>query len=146
MVGCGAAMLAGLALQAVGSAAVAAALFTAAAVAGGVFPARRAVTAIRTRTLDINTLMVVAVAGALVLGERLEAAAVVFLFAVAQWLELRTMERARQAIRALVDLSPREALVRRSGVESRIAVDGLVRRCRSTARSSPGAATSTRPR
>jgi Cd2+/Zn2+-exporting ATPase len=125
MVGCGAAMLAGLALQAVGSAAVAAALFTAAAVAGGVFPARRAVTAIRTRTLDINTLMVVAVAGALVLGERLEAAAVVFLFAVAQWLELRTMERARQAIRALVDLSPREALVRRSGVESRIAVDDI---------------------
>jgi Cd2+/Zn2+-exporting ATPase len=122
MVGCGAAILAGIALQAFGRMAAAAAVFTAAAVAGGAFPARRAAAAIRSRTLDINTLMVVAVAGALVLGEWLEAAAVVFLFAVAQWLELRTMERARQAIRALIDLSPREALVRRDGDQSRIPV------------------------
>jgi Cd2+/Zn2+-exporting ATPase len=75
--------------------------------------------------LDINTLMIVAVAGALVLGERLEAATVVFLFAVAQWLELRTMERARQAIRALMDLSPREAVVRRNAVEARCTVDEI---------------------
>jgi Cd2+/Zn2+-exporting ATPase len=122
MVGCGAAILAGIALQAAGRMAAAAAVFTAAAVAGGAFPARRAAAAIRSRTLDINTLMVVAVAGALVLGEWLEAAAVVFLFAVAQWLELRTMERARQAIRALIDLSPREALVRRDGDQSRIPI------------------------
>ncbi|MBI2188179.1 MAG: cadmium-translocating P-type ATPase [Acidobacteria bacterium] len=123
VVGCGAAILAGVALQATGRTVESAVLFTAAAVAGGIFPARRAVTAIRSRTLDINTLMVVAVAGALMLGERLEAAAVVFLFAIAQWLELRTMERARQAIRALLDLSPREALVRRDGADSRIPVD-----------------------
>jgi Cd2+/Zn2+-exporting ATPase len=125
MVACGAAILAGVALQAAGRPATAAALFAAAAVAGAVFPARRSVAAIRARTLDINTLMVVAVAGALVLGEWLEAAAVVFLFAVAQWLELRTMERARQAIRALIDLSPREALVRRHGVETRMPVDDI---------------------
>ena len=48
--------------------------------------------------------MVIAVAGALALGEWLEASSVVFLFALAQWLEARTLERARQAIRALVDL------------------------------------------
>lgn len=125
MVACGAAILAGLALRATGWPVVAAAVFTAASVAGAIYPARRAVAAIRSRTLDINTLMVVAVAGALVLGEWLEAAAVVFLFAVAQWLELRTMARARQAIRALMDLSPREAIVRRNGVESRLAVDEI---------------------
>jgi len=125
MIGCGAAIVTGVALQAAGQPAASAALLTAAAVAGGVFPARRAMAAIRARTLDINTLMVVAVAGALVLGEWLEAAAVVFLFAVAQWLELRTMERARQAIRALIDLSPREAVVRRDGVESRLPVDSI---------------------
>jgi Cd2+/Zn2+-exporting ATPase len=125
MVGCGTGILAGLTLQTSGRADASAAVFTVAAVLGGLFPARRAVTAIRSRTLDINTLMVVAVAGALVLGEWLEAAAVVFLFAVAQWLELRTMERARQAIRALIDLSPREALVRRHGVESRLPVDEI---------------------
>ncbi|MBI4888009.1 MAG: cadmium-translocating P-type ATPase [Acidobacteria bacterium] len=125
MVGCAAAIGAGEALSLLGRPAAAAAVFTAAAVLGGVFPARRAAAAVRARTLDINTLMVVAVAGALVLGQWLEAAAVVCLFAVAQWLELRTMERARQAIRALIDLSPREATVRRGGLDARVAVDAI---------------------
>jgi len=125
MIACGAAILTGLALQAGGWPVASAAVLTAAALIGAVYPARRAASAIRSRTLDINTLMVVAVVGALILGEWLEAAAVVFLFAVAQWLELRTMERARQAIRALIDLSPREAIVRRHGVESRLAVDEI---------------------
>jgi Cd2+/Zn2+-exporting ATPase len=125
VVACAAFIAIGLAWSSAGRDAVAAACYTAAAVAGGVFPARRAVTAIRTRTLDINTLMVIAVAGALVLGDWLEAASVVLLFAIAQWLELRTLERARQAIRALIDLSPREALVRRDGFERRLPVDGI---------------------
>ncbi|MBF8301000.1 MAG: heavy metal translocating P-type ATPase, partial [Acidobacteria bacterium] len=125
MVGCASTIGAGLALSAAGRATPAAACFIAAAVAGGIFPARRAVAAIRSRTLDINTLMIVAVAGALALGEWLEAASVVFLFAVAQWLEVRTMERARQAIRALIHLSPREALVRGGGLERRVAVDDI---------------------
>ena len=126
MVGCAVAIGAGLVLSAVGRAIPAAACFSAAAVAGGVFPARRAVAAIRSRTLDINTLMVVAVVGALILGEWLEAASVVFLFAVAQWLETRTMERSRQAIRALVDLSPREALVRGAGLERCVPVADIL--------------------
>ncbi len=56
--------------------------------------------------------MMVAVAGAVVLGEWAEGASVVFLFALAQMLEARAMERARGAIRALMDLAPAEALVR----------------------------------
>src|SRR5687767_12790508 len=115
----------GLVAGAAGRPTLAALCFAAAAIAGGIFPARRAISAIRSRSLDINTLMVVAVSGALVLGEWLEAASVVFLFAVAQWLEVRTLERARQAIRALMDLSPREAIVRRGGVEHRVAVDDI---------------------
>ncbi|NOT28611.1 MAG: cadmium-translocating P-type ATPase [Acidobacteria bacterium] len=113
----------GLALTGLGNTSGAAVAFTIAAVVGGVYPARRAVTAVRSGALDINTLMVVAVAGALLLGQWFEAASVVFLFAVAQWLEVRTLERARQAIRALVDLAPREAVVRRAGVEHRIPVE-----------------------
>ena len=69
--------------------------------------------------------MVIAVAGALALGDWLEATSVVFLFAVAQWLEVRTLERARQAIRALIDLTPREALVRRNGRDQRVPVDAI---------------------
>jgi Cd2+/Zn2+-exporting ATPase len=115
----------GGALSLSGRNAAAAVAFAGAAIVGGIFPARRAVAAVRSRTLDINTLMIVAVAGALLLGEWLEAAAVVCLFAIAQWLELRTMERARQAIRALIDLSPREALVRRDGVELQAFVENI---------------------
>jgi Zn2+/Cd2+-exporting ATPase len=100
-------------------------LLVAATIVGAVYPTRRAIVALRARNVDINVLMVVAVAGALALGEWFEAASVVFLFAVAQWLEVRTLERARQAIRALVDLSPREATVRRSGQETRVAVESL---------------------
>ena len=88
-------------------------------------PVRRAVSAIRSRVLDINTLMVIAVAGALVLRDWLEAASVVLLFALAQWLEVRTLDRARQAIRALIDLSPRDAIVRRAGHERRTPVNEI---------------------
>ena len=123
MVGSAVAIGLGVALTALGNGSGAAVAFTVAAIVGGVYPARRAVTAVRSGSLDINTLMVVAVAGALLLGQWFEAASVVFLFAVAQWLEVRTLERARQAIRALVDLAPREAVVRRAGVEHRVAVE-----------------------
>jgi Cd2+/Zn2+-exporting ATPase len=78
-------------------------------------PARRAWTSIRKAVLDINVLMVVAVAGAAALGEWFEAAAVVWLFGVAQQLELISMERARQAIRSLMVIAPASALVRRDG-------------------------------
>ena len=100
-------------------------LYIAGAVAGIIYPIRRAITAARSRTLDINVLMVVAVTGAMALGDWLEATTVVFLFSIAQWLEVRTMERARQAIRALIDLAPRDALVRRNGRDERIAVDAI---------------------
>ncbi len=79
---------------------------------GGVYSVRRALHAARSLALDINVLMLVAVTGAMFLGEWCEAACVVFLFALAQLLEARAMERARGAIRALMDLTPAEAFVR----------------------------------
>ena len=96
----------------------------AASIALGVFPiARRARNALRSATLDINVLMLIAVAGAVLLGEWGEAASVVFLFAVAQLLETRAMERARGAIAALMELAPLEALVRRDGRTVAVPVD-----------------------
>jgi Zn2+/Cd2+-exporting ATPase len=94
-------------------------------IAGAAYPARRAMSALRSRSVDINVLMVIAVIGAFAIGEWLEASSVVFLFSIAQWLEVRTLERARQAIRALIDLSPHEAVVKRHGHEHRVKVEDI---------------------
>jgi Cd2+/Zn2+-exporting ATPase len=99
------------------------ALFVTAAIAGGIFPARRAWASVRLRELDINTLMIIAVVGAGILGEWAEAGTVVLLFAVAQWLESRSMDRAREAIRSLMDLSPPEARIMHGDHEEMMAVD-----------------------
>jgi Cd2+/Zn2+-exporting ATPase len=78
-----------------------------AAVAVGLPPvARKGFAALRQRVLDINFLMTVAVLGALVIGEWGEGATVGFLFAVAEWLEDRAMDRARSAIAAVMNLAP----------------------------------------
>jgi Cd2+/Zn2+-exporting ATPase len=99
------------------------ALLALSVVTGGLYTVRRALSAARTFSLDINVLMLVAVAGAVLIGEWFEAATVVFLFALAQFLEARSMDRARGAIRALMDVTPVEALVRRDGAERRVSVD-----------------------
>ena len=69
----------------------------------------------RVYSLDINVLMVVAVIGAVALGEWFEAAAVVWLFGLAQELEWFSLERARNAIRSLMAVAPAVARVRRDG-------------------------------
>lgn len=123
----GAALLLGLGQQALGATTPVPWLPFAVSIALGVVPiAKRAVTSLRAAVLDINVLMLVAVAGAIVLGEWGEAASVVFLFALAQLLESRAMDRARGAIRALMELAPAEALVRRDGRTAVVAVDNVL--------------------
>jgi Cd2+/Zn2+-exporting ATPase len=122
----GLSLAAGIAMQVLnGPPGAAVAAFVVAAVSGGVFPARRAIASLRGFTFDINVLMLVAVAGAMLLGEWAEAGTVVFLFAVAQWLESRSMDRAREAIRALMDLTPDEARIRHHDHEELVAVDEI---------------------
>ena len=94
-------------------------------VVGGVPSVRRAWNAVRLRTFDMHVLMTIAVVGAMAIGEWLEGATVVFLFGLAQYLESRSMDRARHAIRALMDLTPPEASVIRAGEEHRIAADDV---------------------
>jgi Cd2+/Zn2+-exporting ATPase len=101
------------------------AAYVVAATAGGVFPARRAWKSVRNLDLDINVLMLIAVVGAMLLGEWAEAGTVVFLFAIAQWLESRSMDRAREAIRALMDLTPDEARIRHHDHEEVVPVDRI---------------------
>ncbi|MBK5297815.1 MAG: cadmium-translocating P-type ATPase [Vicinamibacteria bacterium] len=94
-------------------------------ISGGGPSVRRAWSALRLRTLDMHVLMTVAVIGALAIGEWLEGASVVFLFGLAQYLESRSMDRARHAIRALMDLTPPLATLVQDGHERRVPADDV---------------------
>lgn len=89
---------------------------------GGWMTSRKAVRAVLARRLDMNVLMTIAVAGAVTLGDWGEGATVAFLFALAQLLESYSLDRARQAVRRLLDVAPPEATVRRNGEEVRVPV------------------------
>ena len=71
-------------------------------------------TALRNLTLNIHFLMMLAVAGAVAIGEWPEAAMVTFLFALSERIEAGSLNRARNAIQQLMALSPEEATVRDS--------------------------------
>ena len=98
-------------------------LLIAATIVGSVFPAQRAWQSIRRRSLDINVLMVVAVVGAMFIGEYEEAAMVVTLFAAAQWLEAQSLDRARQAIGKLIEQAPADILIRDGAAERIVHID-----------------------
>ena len=75
---------------------------------------RKGLAALRQGRLNINALMSVAVTGAFLIGRFPEAAMVMALYAVAEAIEARAVERARQAITSLMALAPDEAEIRQS--------------------------------
>ena len=122
----GLAILAGLVLSSAARPLPALVAYLAAIAVAAVEPGRRAVRAVRARVLDINVLMIIAVAGAAVLGEWAEAAAVVWLFGIAEWLEHQSLTRSRLAIRSLMTLAPDLATVRRADREVELPVGEVV--------------------
>jgi Cd2+/Zn2+-exporting ATPase len=96
--------------SAVGAVPLLAALFyLVSAVLGGWFIFPRAARAARRAGPDMNLLMTLAAAGAVILGEWFEAAAVTFLFSVALLLESWSVDRARRAVHELLDVVPASA-------------------------------------
>ncbi len=94
---------------------------------------KKGIAAILRGKLNINALMSVAVGGAFVIGEWPEAAMVMALYAIAELIEARAVERARDAIKSLLDLSPQDAEVRqangqwKSSPAKEVAVGAIVR-------------------
>ncbi len=94
------------------------AAYAAAIVLGGRYVAVKAWYAARRLRPDMNLLMTIAVVGAILIGDWLEAATVAFLFALSLSLESWSVGRARRAIAALLELAPPIArLVDPDGVE-----------------------------
>jgi len=130
--------------------------FVVAAAVAGVPVLRNGYYSVRTRSLDIDLLMSAGILGALAVDLPLEAATLAVLFSVAELLEEFSMDRARNSLRELMDLSPDTATVRRDGEErvvaaddvavgervlvrpgERVPVDGVVREGRSAVDESP---------
>ena len=97
-------------------------IYLAAILVGGYGFAKKGILAALRFSLDMNTLMTLAVLGAVALGDWLEAATVVFLFSLAHHLESRSMDRARRAISELMKLAPQTAIVKRDGEEVEVDV------------------------
>ncbi len=89
--------------------------------------------ALRNLRLNINALMTVAVTGAFLIGQWPEAAMVMALYAIAELIEARSVDRARNAIKGLLDMTPEKAEVKQadgSWVESlvkTVAIGAIVR-------------------
>ncbi len=100
--------------------------FLAATLAGGTLIFPKALRSIRQLSLDMNVLMTIAAIGAFFIKEYSEAAAVVFLFSLAEMLEAFSVARARKAIREVLSVVPQFAnLVKGSQFEP-VAIEEVI--------------------
>tara|TARA_R110001583_G_scaffold13031_1_gene56902 strand:- start:3023 stop:5005 length:1983 start_codon:yes stop_codon:yes gene_type:complete len=100
-------------------------LFIIAFALGGYFTVLEAFDTIRKRRLEIDSLMIVAAAGAASLGKWEEGALLLFLFSLGHALEKYAMNKARKSIAALSDLAPPTALVKRNGNTVEVGIEAL---------------------
>lgn len=104
---------------------VARVIYGAAISIGIYYPAKIALAALRVWSFNINTLLVVAAAGAVGLGLWDEAAILVFVYTWGAILEAYAVDRSRGALKALMELSPMEALVKKGDLEITLPVEEI---------------------
>ncbi|QXH95223.1 heavy metal translocating P-type ATPase [Pseudomonas ogarae] len=81
---------------------------------GGLSTYKKGWIALKNRNLNINALMSIAVTGAVLIGQWPEAAMVMFLFTVAELIEAKSLDRARNAISGLMQMAPQQATVQQT--------------------------------
>ncbi len=103
------------------------ALYVAAILIGGYYFGREALEElVFGREIGIELLMAIAAVVAALMGQAAEGAMLVFLYAISEAAEGYTEEKTRSAVKALMDLAPKFALVRRNGTEQEIPVEEVV--------------------
>ncbi len=105
---------------------VSTAAFIAAYFAGGWHGVQSAWYSLREGTVDVDLLMILAALGAAYVGAPLEGGTLLFLFSLSHVLQHAAMDRARQAIHALMKLRPSVAMTRRNGTLVTLPIDDLV--------------------
>ncbi|MEV7679972.1 heavy metal translocating P-type ATPase [Streptomyces sp. NPDC088341] len=102
-------------------------LYAAAYVTGGWEPARTGLTALREKTLDVDLLMIVAAIGAASIGQVMDGALLIVIFATSGALEALATARTQDAVRGLLDLAPATATrLGDDGSEPTVATEDLV--------------------
>lgn len=94
-------------------------------IVGGFFFAREAVEKVFKKKIGIELLMSIGIVGAAALGEWREALLLVGLYSISEAIESYTTDKTRSAIRALMDLVPKKALVKRNGGEEIVSAEEL---------------------
>ncbi|OAQ53627.1 hypothetical protein HTG_05050 [Natrinema mahii] len=100
-------------------------LFLGAVAVSGIPVVRSGYYSARNRSLDIDLLMGTAIVAATGIGYFVEAATLAVLFSIAELLEDYAMDRARDSLRELMELSPDEATVKRDGEEVTVDADDV---------------------
>jgi Cd2+/Zn2+-exporting ATPase len=101
-------------------------LFLLSLVVGGWHIAEKAFKAIRSFALEMNSLMIVASVGAVIIGQYAEGAAVIILFSFSLLLESASVERTRNAIRSLMKLAPVSGTVLRGDLEQTVPLEQIM--------------------
>lgn len=97
-----------------------------ASVVAGYSTAKTAIQTTMMKMFSIELLVTIAVIGAMIIGEYVEAAAVTFLFLFGAYLEARTIEKTRTSLKTLMDMAPLEATVLKNGEKFVTLVEDLV--------------------
>ena len=93
---------------------------------GSIYGLRKGLHSLIQKRIDVDLLMILAAAGAAIIGAPFEGAMLLFLFSLSNVLQAYAIDRTRNALRTLMKLRPEEAIVRRSGIEVTIPVDKIV--------------------